>query len=126
MLQHGWPATFQQMQKIIPLLTDPARHGGEASDSFDVIVPSFIGYGFSDRPKKRGMTVFRIGDLFAKLMAEIGYENYAVRASNLGAGVAQQLSCLFKYLDRPSPQRRQSLYQRYATKPVGGGKGFHR
>ncbi|HUI39322.1 MAG TPA: epoxide hydrolase [Methanothrix sp.] len=89
MLLHGWPATFQQMLKIIPSLTDPESHGGDASDSFDVIVPSLIGYGFSDRPKEKGVSVFRIGDLFARLMTEeLGYRRFAVRASDLGTGVA--------------------------------------
>ena len=58
MLLHGWPSSFWQMLKIIPLLTDPESHGGEASDSFDVIVPDLPGYGFSDRPKEKGMSVF--------------------------------------------------------------------
>lgn len=35
---------------IIPLLTDPASHGGSAAEAFDVVVLSLPGYGFSDRP----------------------------------------------------------------------------
>lgn len=96
MLLHGWPSSFWQMLKIIPLLTDPENHGGEASDAFDVIVPSLPGYGFSDRPKEKGMSVFRIGDLFAKLMVEeLGYKRFAVRATDLGTGVAQQLALVY-------------------------------
>jgi hypothetical protein len=53
-LTHGWPGSFFEMYKIIPLLTDPQSHGGKAEDSFDVIVPSLPGYGFSDRPTQRG------------------------------------------------------------------------
>jgi pimeloyl-ACP methyl ester carboxylesterase len=92
-LLHGWPSSFLQMLKIIPLLTDPANHGGKTSDSFDVIVPSLPGYGFSDRPKEKGMTVSRIASLFEKLMTEeLGYKRYAVRGSDIGAGVAIQLA----------------------------------
>ena len=92
MLLHGWPSSFWQMQKLIPLLTDPESHGGEASDSFDVIVPDLPGYGFSDRPKEKGMSVFRIGDLFARLMTNVlEYKRFAVRATDLGTGAAQQL-----------------------------------
>jgi pimeloyl-ACP methyl ester carboxylesterase len=81
------------MLPIIPLLTDPARYGGDAADSFDVIVPSLPGYGFSDRPDTKGMGLGRIADLLAKLLTEeLGYERIAVRASDLGAGVAQQLA----------------------------------
>jgi pimeloyl-ACP methyl ester carboxylesterase len=92
LLLHGWPSSFWQMLKIIPLLTDPASHGGEATDSFDVIVPDLVGYGFSDRSAEKGMSVFRIGDLFAQLITDVlGYERFAVRATDLGTGAAQQL-----------------------------------
>ncbi len=93
LLLHGWPSSFFQMLKLIPLLTDPASHGGDAADSFDVIVPSLPGYGFSDLPRERGMSVARIADLFAPLMTdELGYKRYAARGSDLGAGVIQVLA----------------------------------
>jgi pimeloyl-ACP methyl ester carboxylesterase len=95
-LLHGWPASFLQMVKIIPLLADPASHGGDPVDSFDVIVPSLPGYGFSDRPRERGMTVARIASLVHRLVTEeLGYERYGVRGSDMGAGVAQQLALTF-------------------------------
>ena len=28
-ITHGWPSTFFELLKIIPLLTDPASHGGD-------------------------------------------------------------------------------------------------
>ncbi len=92
-LLHGWPGSFLQMMKIIPLLSDPESHDATSADAFDVIVPSLPGYGFSDRPGERGMSVFRIADLFSRLMSEeLGYKRYVVRASDLGAGVAQQMA----------------------------------
>lgn len=93
LLLHGWPSSFVQMLKLTPLLTDPAAHGGDAADSFDVIVPSLPGYGFSDRPTERGMSVGRIAELFATLMtAGLGYRRYAGRGTDLGAGVLAQLA----------------------------------
>ena len=90
---HGWPGSFYQMLKIVPLLADPASHGGDPADSFDVVVPSLPGYGFSDRPKERGMSASRVASLLHKLMTEeLGYGRYATRASDLGAGVSQQLA----------------------------------
>lgn len=92
LLLHGWPSSFVQMLKIIPLLTDPAAHGGDAADSFDVVVPSLPGYAFSDRPSEPGMSVARCAQLIGKLMTEeLGYQHYALRGSDLGAGVIQQL-----------------------------------
>ncbi len=93
LLLHGWPSTFVRMLDIVPLLTDPQRYGGDPTDSFDVVVPSLPGYGFSDRPTERGMSVARTAALFERLMTdELGYERYAARGSDLGAGVIQQLA----------------------------------
>src|SRR5580704_12076978 len=39
LLLHGWPGTVYEFQQIIPMLTDPAAHGGDARDSFTVIAP---------------------------------------------------------------------------------------
>ena len=48
-ITHGWPSTILEMYKIIPLLSDPAAHGGDGEDAFDVVAPSLPGFGFSDR-----------------------------------------------------------------------------
>ena len=91
-ITHGWPDSFFRMLKIIPLLTDPERHGGDPADSFDVIVPSMPGYGFSDRPTERGMTVPRIAELWARLMTELGYHRFAAQGGDIGGGVTKQLA----------------------------------
>ena len=54
LLLHGWPDSFYRLHKIVPMLTDPERFGGDPADSFDVVVPSLPGFGFSDRPRERG------------------------------------------------------------------------
>ena len=80
------------MLKLIPRLTNPAAHGADAAYSFDVVVPSLIGYGFSDAATEPGMSTARIAELFHKLMTEeLGYERYAIRSSNLGSAVAAQI-----------------------------------
>lgn len=89
---HGYPDSFLRFQKIIPLLTDPAAHGGDASDSFDVVVPSLPGYGFSDPPKKTGM-LFKTGDLWAKLMThELGYKRFGAHGGDWGGTVTEHLA----------------------------------
>jgi len=92
-LFNGWPGSFYLYTKLIPLLTDPASHGGDAADAFDVIVPSLPGYGFSDRPTEKGMTVNRMADLFAKLLTEdLGYPRFAAQGADIGAGVVGALT----------------------------------
>lgn len=91
-LLHGWPSSFVQMLEIIPMLTDPARHGGDPADAFSVIALSLPGYGFSDRPTRPGMDVRRIADVVVDVMRQLGHDRFAARGSDLGAGVLQQLA----------------------------------
>lgn len=91
-LTHGYPDSFVRFQKLIPLLTDPAAHGGDAEDSFDVVVPSLPGYGFSGKPSRTGLT-FRIGDLWHELMTkELGYPRFAAQGGDWGSLVTEQLA----------------------------------
>jgi pimeloyl-ACP methyl ester carboxylesterase len=80
-LTHGWPSSFLEMLRIIPLL----------ADSFHIVVPSLPGYGFSDPSVRPGMNAFRIADLWAELMAELGYSTFGAQGGDLGAGVTTAL-----------------------------------
>lgn len=93
-ITHGWPGSFVEMLQIIPRLVDPASFGGNAEDSFDVVVPSLPGYGFSDRSTKSGMNSFRIAGLWAKLMNGLGYARFGAQGGDWGAGVSTWLSLL--------------------------------
>lgn len=84
-ISHGWPGSFIEMIKLIPLLTDPAAHGGKAEDAFDVVVPSLPGYGFSDRPGEKGMNQNRIAALWVRLMDELGYKRFAAQGGDWGS-----------------------------------------
>jgi epoxide hydrolase-like protein len=46
-ITHGWPGSIIEQLKIIGPLTDPVAYGRKAEDSFDVVIPSLPGYGFS-------------------------------------------------------------------------------
>ena len=47
---HGWPGSIIEQLKIIGPLTDPTAYGGKPEDSFEVVIPSLPGYGFSAKP----------------------------------------------------------------------------
>ena len=51
---HGWPGSIIEQMKIIDPLTNPTAHGGNASDAFDVVIPSMPGYGYSGKPTTTG------------------------------------------------------------------------
>ncbi|SUZ78816.1 uncharacterized protein METZ01_LOCUS31670 [marine metagenome] len=91
-ITHGWPSCFFEMTKIIPLLVDPASHGGDADDSFDVVAPSLPGFGFSDHAQDRGMEVQRVAGMWNKLMTEnLGYPKFAAQGGDIGSGVTARL-----------------------------------
>jgi pimeloyl-ACP methyl ester carboxylesterase len=96
LVTHGWPSSFVEMLKLIPLLTDPAAHGGEAEDAFDVIVPSVPGYGFSEGSLQPGMTRWRVAELWLKLMDGLGYPRFGLHGNDIGAVISGWLA-----LDHP-------------------------
>ena len=81
-ITHGWPSCFFEMTKIIPLLADPAAHGGDAADCFDVVAPSLPGFGFSDHAQDRGMEV---------QTQNLGYPRFAAQGGDIGSGVTARL-----------------------------------
>jgi microsomal epoxide hydrolase len=92
-LTHGWPDSFYRMHKIIPMLTDPESFGGNAADSFDVIVPSIPGFGFSDPVRKPGWTMKQTAELWANLMRDVlGYQRYAAAGGDWGSPISQLLA----------------------------------
>ena len=92
-LTHGWPDSYIRYQKIIPLLTDPASHGGNPEDAFDVIVPSLPGFGFSSPLNHGGINNCRVAELWAKLMTEkLGYSKFAAAGGDVGSGVTRYLA----------------------------------
>ena len=90
-ITHGWPGSFFEMYKIIPLLTDPASHGGDPADSFDVVAPSLPGFGFSDHAQEQGMEVRKTAALWVELMTGLGYPRFAAHGGDIGAGVTSRL-----------------------------------
>jgi epoxide hydrolase len=91
LLLNGWPSSIVEYVKVIGPLTDPAQ-GGPAEDSFDVVIPSMPGYGFSGKPRERGYSHDRIARMWVQLMARLGYGRYAVHGSDWGNLVATRMA----------------------------------
>lgn len=90
-ISHGWPGSFVEMRRILPLLTDPAAHGGDAADAFDVVIPSLPGVGFTEPARGPGMTPRRIAGLWARLMADLGYGRYGAQGGDWGSAISLEL-----------------------------------
>lgn len=89
---HGWPSSFVQFRHIVPLLADPEAHGAPGAQSFDVVVPSLPGFGFSGKPMQPGFATRAIAERMFGLMTALGYERFGVRGSDIGGSVAQQMA----------------------------------
>jgi pimeloyl-ACP methyl ester carboxylesterase len=94
LLTHGWPGSIVEFLDVIPMLTHPEEHGGEAADAFHVVAPSLPGYGFSEPTRTTGWDVARIAGAFAELMERIGYDRYAAQGGDWGAQVATRIGAL--------------------------------
>ena len=81
-LVHGWPGGVIEFTRLIPLLT-AAGH--------EVIAPSLPGYGFSDELDPPPNAA-RVGALLGELMAELGYERYALQGGDWGSPIAFSLA----------------------------------
>ena len=70
--------------KIIGPLSDPVAYGGKAGDSFDVVIPSLPGYGFSGKPDAAGWDPIRVARAWIVLMKRLGYTRYVAQGGRLG------------------------------------------
>jgi pimeloyl-ACP methyl ester carboxylesterase len=94
-LSHGWPSSFAEYRRLVPLLTDPRAHGIDGP-AFDVVIPSLPGYCFSERPARTGVNTRYTAGLWHELMRGLGYTRYGAGGGDFGAGVAS-----FMALDDP-------------------------
>jgi len=85
-ITHGWPGSFLEMMKLIPLLTN------NRDLTFDLVIPSLLGYGFSQKITAPGCNVHFLGELWCKLMKELNYEKFGAQGGDFGSGVGMVLA----------------------------------
>jgi pimeloyl-ACP methyl ester carboxylesterase len=93
-ITHGWPGSIIEQMKVIGPLTDPTAFGGEASDAFDVVIPSLPGHGFSGKPTVGGWDPVRIARAWIVLMQRLGYSRYVAQGGDWGNAVTEQMALL--------------------------------
>ncbi|HSN32998.1 MAG TPA: epoxide hydrolase [Ideonella sp.] len=93
LLAHGWPGSVFEFLELIPLLTDPAAHGGDAADAFTVVAPSLPGYGLSFEPGQRRFSVEEMAEVLVALMVDVlGFERFGTQGGDWGAFVTSRLA----------------------------------
>jgi len=96
LLCHGWPGSVMEFHKILPMLTDPARFGGDPADAFSVIAPSLPGYVFSFKPGQKRFSVEEIAEVFAGMMTDVlGYKRFGAQGGDWGSFIASRLGFAF-------------------------------
>lgn len=96
-VSHGWPYSFAEMLPLVSRLTDPAAHGGDPDDAFDVVVPSLPGFAWSALPEHGPVTPQRTAGTWAALMAQLGYPRFGTYGEDVGSRVSHWLAA-----DHPS------------------------
>ncbi len=91
-ITHGWPGSIIEQLKIIGPLTDPTAYGGKAEDSFDVVIPSLPGHGFSGKPTAPGWTPVTIAKAWATLMQRLGYTRYVAQGGDWGNAISEVMA----------------------------------
>ncbi len=85
-ITHGWPGSFLELTKLITPLTSNPEY------SFDLIIPSIPGFGFSQKITVPGCNLWFIADVWSKLIRELGYEKVLAQGGDFGAAISTALA----------------------------------
>jgi len=108
LLLHGWPGSFIEFQKSIPLLTDPKN----SDVNFELIIASLPGYGFSDGAAVPGLGPVEMAQVFDMLMKRLGHDKYYTQGGDWGAIITSNMAALY-------PKRVRGLHSNMCI-PAGG------
>jgi len=92
LMTHGWPGSPLELIKVIAPLTDPVAHGGKAEDAFDLVIPTYPGYGFSGKPTGTGWGPDHVGRAWHQLMQRLGYKKYVSQGGDWGAIISEVMA----------------------------------
>lgn len=88
---HGWPSSFWEYTKIIPLLEKPDSNGL----AFEMIIPSIPGYGYSEAPHQPGFNITSSARIFVKLMKRLGHQKFISMGGDWGAAITRAISLIY-------------------------------
>ncbi|KAI9722193.1 MAG: hypothetical protein M1828_004876 [Chrysothrix sp. TS-e1954] len=103
LFSHGWPGSFDEVSKVLPLLTKSQK---EEDVVFDVVAPSLVNFGFSDGVTRAGFGFKQQAEVLNKLMLKLGYDKYngdladtglplVVQGGDIGMGISRMISLMY-------------------------------
>ncbi|CAG9985792.1 unnamed protein product [Clonostachys byssicola] len=87
---HGWPGSFLEVLKILPLLTEPAN--GQA---FHVVAPSLPNHGFSAEVTSPGFALPQYAEAMHKIMVRLDYSQYVTQGGDWGYHITRHIGLLY-------------------------------
>ena len=91
-MTHGWPGSPLELIKTIGPLTDPVNYGGKAEDAFDLVIPTYPGYGFSGKPTTPEWGPPKVARAWDQLMKRLGYTRYVSQGGDWGAIISEVMA----------------------------------
>ncbi|KAJ3531862.1 hypothetical protein NMY22_g7980 [Coprinellus aureogranulatus] len=88
---HGWPGSFIEVRKILPLLVDSSGD----HPSFHAVALSLPGFGFSSAPTKKGFGVQQHAEASHKLMLSLGYDEYVTQGGDWGFHITNTIAATY-------------------------------
>ncbi|KAF7310174.1 putative epoxide hydrolase [Mycena indigotica] len=88
---HGWPGSFVEARKILPLLTASSPD----HPSFHFVGLSIPGYGFSEAPRKSKFGLDQYAEVGNKLMLALGYDEYVTQGGDWGFAITRRIASLY-------------------------------
>ncbi|KAE8394577.1 hypothetical protein ETB97_008053 [Aspergillus alliaceus] len=85
---HGWPGSFLEATKLIPLLT----RRDKAQPAFHLVAPSLPNFGFSSAVKKKGFGLVQYAEAMHNVMVALGYKEYVVQGGDWGSIIARVMA----------------------------------
>lgn len=89
LLLHGWPGSVVEFYDFVEQLQK------EKSLSFDIVLPSLPGYGFSEAAAKVGLNPVEMSVVFRNLMVRLGYKQFVVQGGDWGSIIGNSLATLY-------------------------------
>ncbi|KAF9074604.1 Alpha/Beta hydrolase protein [Rhodocollybia butyracea] len=86
---HGWPGSFIEVRKILPLLVQPTS---SELPRFHVVAISLPGFGFSEAPSKPGFGGVKFAEICHKLMLSLGYNEYVTQGGDWGSHITRYMA----------------------------------
>jgi pimeloyl-ACP methyl ester carboxylesterase len=92
LFSHGWPGSFLEVTKLLPLLEAGEKQGKPA---FHVVAPSLPNFGFSQRISKPGFALSQYAETCHRLMQDLGYTKYVTQGGDWGFWITRSMGILY-------------------------------